>query len=105
MSTASTIAIIGDEDAFGGFRALGVAVLVPGPERTPRAILEGLAPAEYGIVFVSENYAEGILDLITGRTRDTEQAVIILPASRDGRGIAGDEIRRLVRRAVGADIM
>jgi V/A-type H+-transporting ATPase subunit F len=105
MSTESTIAIIGDEDAFGGFRALGVAVLVPGSEHSPRTILEELAPSEYGIVFVSENYAEGIVDLITRRTRTTEQAVIILPASRDSRGIAGEEIKRLVRRAVGADIM
>ena len=100
---ADKIAIIGKQDAFLGFQALGVEVF--NPEGDAAAVLTGLAPEEFAVVFVGEDIAEEIPELIGERNRATVQAVIVIPSGRQRSGAAAERIRQLVRRAVGADIM
>lgn len=100
------IAIVGRQDAFQGFRALGVDVREPGEAGdSVEQLLRSLDPREYGIVFVSDELAAGIQEIIDERTRRTTQAVIVIPSGKAAAGRAGERIRRLVRRAVGADIL
>jgi V/A-type H+-transporting ATPase subunit F len=100
---ADKIAILGNQDAFLGFRALGVEVFKP--QGDPAAVLNDLAPEEYAVIFVGEDIAEEIPELIGERNRTTVQAVIVIPSGRQRSGAAAERIRQLVRRAVGADIM
>lgn len=100
------VAIIGSMDSYMGFRALGVEVSDPViEERNAVEILESLSPEEYTIVFIAENYAEQMMDEISKRNKDTTQSVIIIPSGHTTKGIAGERIRNLVRRAVGADVV
>ena len=100
---ANKIAIIGNQDAFRGFQALGVEVF--NPAGNADAILTGLDPQDYAVVFVGEDIAGEMPELIGERNRVTVQAVIVIPSGRQRSGAAAERIRRLVRRAVGADIM
>lgn len=99
------IAIIGNEDFFAGFRALGVIVRDPAQEGVEsEEIFSSLDPAEYAVVFVAEQEAEKLWDMISERNRKTPQTVIAVPGGRERTGSAGMKIRELVRRAVGADV-
>ena len=99
------IAIVGSADLFGGFQALGVDVVDPLDQNMPvDECLETLPPDQYAIVFIAESYARGILAIIAARNSRTSQSVIIIPSLQAREGIAGEQIRRLVRKAVGADI-
>lgn len=99
------IAIIGSEDFFAGFSTLGVEVKDPAIEgRQAEEILASFDPVSYAIVFVAEQYALDLWEIISERNKDTAQTVIVIPGGHETTGIAGMKIRQLVRRAVGADI-
>jgi vacuolar-type H+-ATPase subunit F/Vma7 len=99
------IAIIGNEELYAGFKALGVEVMDPSKEgKQAGEILALLDPARYAIVFVSEPEAHYVWDIISERNRNTSQTVTVIPAGHEQTGAAGMKIRELVRRAVGADV-
>ena len=99
------IAIIGDEDFFAGFSALGIEIRDLSKEgRQADEVLSSLDPVHYAIVFVAEQYAPDMWDIISERNKNTPQTVIVIPGGQEATGIAGMKIRQLVRRAVGADI-
>lgn len=102
---SNKIAIIGKNDAFMGFRALGVEVIEPAEGRDIHTVLESLDPERYAVVFIIEQYAQAVIESISERNRRTKQAVIIIPSGHKRTGVAGERIRQLVRRAVGADIL
>ena len=71
------------------------------------AILEKLVNPEkkYGIIFITETVAEEIMDRITALGEQAFPTVLLIPSNRGGKGYALERIRRIVERAVGADIL
>jgi V/A-type H+-transporting ATPase subunit F len=100
------IAAIGEEDLILGFKALGIEIY---PVNTPEALASTLerlvASDEYGIIFVSESMADKAEKLIMEYSALPLPSVVFIPGSEGSKGFAMQRIRRIVEKAVGADIL
>lgn len=99
------IAMIGGRTSTMGFRALGVEtfeVLEPSdaPEHWKAIRLE-----QYAVVFVTEPVYRSLRDLIEELPEGSMPIVCVVPSVRGSMGVGQDNIRRLVERAVGTDVM
>ncbi len=99
------IGVIGDTESVIGFLALGFSVFpVKNAEEAGRE-LQRRAKEDYAILFVVEDYARDISDLI-GLYKDSPlPAVIVIPGKKGTTGYGLANIKRSVERAVGADIL
>ena len=110
---ADNIAVIGNEDSIEYFRALGcVTYETHGGELTERQFLE-IVERKFKIIFVTEEVFHKYKKLIRERSQRVFPVVSIIPAIhgavwKDGmphsEGIAFEEIRHAVIKAVGQDL-
>ena len=94
-------AVIGDYDSIYGFSSAGMDII---PVRSDAECAEAFAKilkGGYGVVFVTENYAPAIENLIT----QPIPAVMFIPSADGKSGYAADELHRMTEKAVGADIL
>ena len=90
-----------------GFKALGLDVYpVENTEEAKRRFREITRPeAQYAILYVEENLAEGLRHEID-RFKDSPAPAIILIPGRDGSlGLGQSALRAAVERAVGTNIL
>jgi vacuolar-type H+-ATPase subunit F/Vma7 len=102
------IAFVGGKTSSMGFHALGVDTFqVPVPEEAPE-VWERVDPDEYTIIFVTEPVYTALSEQIA-ELREVREGrlpvVTVLPAVSGSRGAGFEEVRSLVEKAVGADIM
>ena len=99
------IAIVGDRDTIMGFSALGLEMhAVSNPEGAAEALWRLCTP-EYGVVFITENYAAQIQDVIrelAGFMPPTSSLVII-PGHEGSLGLGQAKIKGLMEKALGWD--
>lgn len=110
---ADNIAVIGNEDSIEYFRALGcVTYETHGGELTERQFLE-IVERKFKIIFVTEEVFHKYKKLIRRRSQRVFPVISIIPAIhgavwKDGvphsEGIAFEEIRNAVIKAVGQDL-
>jgi vacuolar-type H+-ATPase subunit F/Vma7 len=110
---AGSIAVIGNEDSIEYFRALGcVTYETHGGELTEEQFLE-IVERKFKVIFVTEEVFDKYKKLIRKRSQRVYPVISIIPAIhgavwKDGRpeseGIAFDEIRHAVIKAVGQDL-
>lgn len=102
----SKICIIGDRDSVIGFMAVGFSVYEADSASKAGEILRALAKdEENAIIFISENYAMEIDDIISKYKSQPIPAIIPIP-SRDGScGYGMESIKRASERALGANIL
>lgn len=100
------IAAVGEEDLILGFKALGIEIYpVVSPEQMAEVVQRLLDTHEYGIIFVSESMAEKVEAIVVEYGAHPLPSVVYIPGSEGGQGFARQRIRRIVERAVGADIL
>ena len=100
------IGIIGSTDTILGFKAVGVEPLgVSSVEDGIKMINELRASEEYGIIFVTEDWAEKLDEELQLLEAKTLPAVIRIPASRGSTGAGLKNLKRIVERAVGSDVL
>ncbi len=90
-----------------GFKALGLDVYpVEGPEDARHTFREITSPERgYAILYVEENFAEGLRNDIN-RFKDSPTPAIILIPGRDGSlGLGQSALLDAVERAVGSNIL
>jgi V/A-type H+/Na+-transporting ATPase subunit F len=108
-----SLAIIGPQEAIGGFSLLG---LDPVPATSPTHALEELlrlkketnadGSARYAIIFITEDLTSSITPDDEKRlAKDPLPAIIPLPSHRGVTGFSEKRLRHLVERAVGSDIL
>lgn len=110
---AGGIAVIGNEDSIEYFRALGCMTYeTHGGELTEEQFLE-IVERKFKVIFVTEEVFHKYKDMIRKRSKRVFPVVSIIPAIhgavwRDGKpgseGVAFEELRRAVIKAVGQDI-
>ena len=110
---AVNIAVIGNEDSIEYFRALGcVTYETHGGELTEEQFLE-IVEKKFKVIFVTEEVFHKYKKLIRNRSQRIFPVVSIIPAIhgavwKDGEpqseGVAFDEIRHAVIKAVGQDL-
>ena len=100
------IAILGSPDTILGFTALGLDPTSIDSVEQGRTVIDELRKSdEYGIVRVTEDWAEKLdqeMMLLEGKTGP---AVIRIPAISGATGKGLRSLKRIVERAVGSDIL
>ena len=73
------VGVIGDKDSVMGFVALGLDVFEAGDDAETAQLLRRLAGQDYAVIYITEQAAQGILDVID-EYKDAElPAVILIP--------------------------
>lgn len=94
-------AAIGSYDSIYGFASAGIKVIPADNEDECIEAFKKVLNRDYGVVFVTENYAPAINELIT----EPIPAVMYIPSVDGERGFAKQELHRLVEKAAGADLL
>ncbi|MEZ3435117.1 MAG: V-type ATP synthase subunit F [Lachnospiraceae bacterium] len=99
------IAVLGDYDSIYGFAALGLDIFPVSTREEATDKLAGLASGEYGIIYITENWALELKHEIERYQEQLTPAIIQIPgiAGNTGAGIAG--VKKSVEVAVGSDIL
>ena len=100
------ICIIGERDSVIGFMALGFSVHEAVDAQSAGEILKSLAQdSENAIIFIVENYAEELSELIAKYKDFPMPAIIPIPGKNGSTGFGMASIKSAVERAVGTDIL
>ncbi|HOB64633.1 MAG: V-type ATP synthase subunit F [Clostridiales bacterium] len=98
------IAVIGDKDSVLAFKALGVDVFGARSAAEASDTLKKLA-REYAVIFITEDIAQSISDIVERYRVRAYPAVIPIPSSKGTTGYGMSGISKDVERAIGADIL
>jgi V/A-type H+-transporting ATPase subunit F len=98
------IAVIGDKDSVLAFKALGVDVFGTKSVVEASETLKKLA-REYSIIFITEDIAQEITDIIDRYKARPYPAVIPIPSAQGSTGFGMKRISKDVEKAVGVDIL
>jgi len=100
------IAIIGSPDTILGFKAVGVEPRGVSNVEDGRIIIDDLRKSnEYGIVLITEDWAEKLDADLRLLEEKTLPAVIRIPSSSGATGAGLKSLKKIVERAVGSDIL
>ncbi len=99
------ILVLGDTPLVMGYRLAGIEDGVAATEQTYQAELEkALANTAYGIIITNE-YMLGRIDWRLKKKLDSIAYPVIVPVpDYSGKSAEGDEIRMLIKRALGFDL-
>lgn len=101
------VAVIGNQEMVLGFALAGVKRVERArtPGEAEGALHRCLQDADIGVIFVSEQLAEGMRATITARERKgTMYPLIIEVPGKEGPIGREDPMRKIVRTAVGVDV-
>lgn len=99
------MAVVGEEEAVLGFRSLGADIFtLSGPEEGAQ-IIAALRKSKYGVVFLTELVAKTVPELVEAFDDRPLPAVAIIPGIEGSMGLARTRMKKIVEKAVGADIL
>ena len=104
MSTYK-IAVIGDKDSILGFKTIGVDTFSVTNSEAALKALKQLVSDNYGVIFITEELARELEDIITDLNKRYLPAVVLIPNSKGALGIGIEQIKKNVEKAIGADIL
>ena len=106
------IGVIGGRETVVGFKALGLDTFpvesIEEAKKTLRAITDSSAEdraAEYAIIYVEENLAEGLSREIDRFKDSPTPAIILIPGREGSIGLGQSALKAAVERAVGTNIL
>lgn len=100
------IGIIGARDTVLGFMALGFSVQeAADADEAGMRLVTMVKSGEYAVVFLTENYAQQLSELLAQYKDMPLPAVVSIPDAGGSTGYGMNLIRSAVERAVGADIL
>lgn len=101
------IGVIGDKNSILAFKAFGFDVCEAyesSPEKS-RKIVDQMARSDYGLIFITEQIAETIMETVNRYGRMISPAIVLIPGNRGALGIGMAKIRSNVEKAVGVNIL
>lgn len=98
------IAVIGDKDSILAFKAVGVDVYPVRNEFDSADTLKKLART-YAVIFITEDIAEKIPDVLKRYKTRPYPAVIPIPGAQGSTGLGMKGISDDVEKAIGTDIL
>lgn len=104
MSTYK-IAVIGDKDSILGFKTIGVDTFSVTSSDSALTVLKKLVSEEYGVIFITEELAQDLADIIADLNKRFLPAVVLIPNSKGTLGIGIQQIKKNVEKAIGTDIL
>lgn len=98
------VAVIGDKNSVLAFRALGLQVFTPLDSAMIRKTIDRCAREGYGIIYITERFAEMAKETVDRYTEKPTPAIILIPDSKGSLGIGLRNISENVHKAVGMDL-
>jgi len=99
------IAMIGGKTSTAGFGALGVKTFpVAVPSEAPD-VWKTMDLAEFAVIFMTEPIYEVLADAVAEVRGETIPVVAVIPAVVGSQGIGMKEMKTLVERAIGVDVI
>ncbi len=99
------IAFFGDRESIKGFAAVGINIFPCAGAEEAREQFKSLCSGEYGIIFITEEYASLLSDEISKFDEKMLPAIIPLPGVKNNNGIGISRLKASVEKAVGSDII
>ncbi|MCR5213215.1 MAG: V-type ATP synthase subunit F [Eubacterium sp.] len=99
------IAVIGDYDSIYGFSALGLSTFPVTDPTEAGKMIRNLVGSGYGIIYITEELAAKIRNVIDKYATDMTPAIIQIPGVKGNTGDGVMAVRRSVEQAVGSDIL
>ena len=105
MAVTYRIAAIGDWESVMGFRALGLDAYPAATPEEAREIIHKLAKEDCAVIYLTEQLAAKMEDVIARYKDALRPAIILIPGKEGSLGIGKRSIQSAIERAVGADIL
>ena len=105
MATTYRIAVIGDWESVMGFRALGLDAYHASSPEEAREIIHKLAKEDCAVIYLTEQLAVTLEDVIARYKDALRPAIILIPGKEGSLGVGKRSIQSAIERAVGADIL
>lgn len=99
------IGVIGNRDAILPFRLIGLETFPVTTAEQAKAQLSQLAKQDFGIIYLTEDFAQMIPDTIRYYDTLVTPAVILIPTHKGQLGIGMQRIQDNVEKAVGQNIL
>ena len=99
------IAIVGDKDSVLAFKILGVDVYISLDAQEARKIIDRISKENYGIIFVTEQVAKDIPEIIKRYNSELIPAIILIPSNKGSLNIGLANIDKNVEKAIGSNIL
>lgn len=101
----SSIAVIGSSDIVTVFSAFGISVFPIDNSKDAALKLNKLVSLNMDIVFITEELASKIRDIIFDLNIKTQTSITVIPDHKGSKGLATSIIKDTVKEAVGMDII
>lgn len=105
MAETYRIAVVGDWQSVMGFRALGLETYPADTPEEAREIIHRLAKENCGVIYLTEQLAAKLEDVIARYKDMISPAIILIPGREGSLGIGKKAIQSAIERAVGSDIL
>ena len=99
------IAVIGDKDSVMAFKAVGVEVFDATTVAEAQALIKKLSQDRYAVLFLAENLAEQMPDVLSKAKAKTFPAIVPIPTTEESSGFGMKSIKNDVEKAIGVDII
>lgn len=99
------IGVVGDKESVMAFKLIGFDVYYEEEAKAAREIIDQLAAADYGIIYVSDRLLVSLPDVVTHYEAQLRPAIISLPTHAGSNGYGKQKIQAYVEKAVGQNIL
>ena len=99
------VAVIGDKDSIYGFSLLGLDIYPTDDIEDKPQLLKKLCSGNYGIIYITEQLAAELEDVVKKYDFETVPAIIPIPGVKGNTGIGMRNVKSAVEKAVGSDII
>lgn len=102
-----SVGVIGDKDSIFSFKALGVETFFCDERDIDGCsqLIKKLVSMNYGVIFITENIAKGILDVIDRYQKQYLPVIVLIPSSQGSLGIGISKLNDNVEKAIGINIL
>ncbi|MBS4749538.1 V-type ATP synthase subunit F [Granulicatella sp. zg-ZJ] len=102
---AYKIAVVGDKDSIMPFKMIGFDTFFCRQPQEARETIQTLANQHYGIIYVTEQIAQIIPEVIAYYRNKSIPAVILIPNYKGSLNIGLNNIQENVEKAIGQNIL
>ena len=99
------MAVVGEEEAVFGYHSLGADIFALRGPQEGVDIIAALHRGKYGVIFLTEWAAKTVPELVEAFEDQPLPAVAIIPGIEGSMGLARTRMKKIVEKAVGADIL
>jgi V/A-type H+-transporting ATPase subunit F len=102
----SQLAVVGERATVVAFEGLGIAAFpVESTEEARRTVSRLIKKKEHAVIFVTEDIGKDIPDVIAESAKEYAPSVVLVPSSAGSQQIGLRKLSRVLKRALGTDIL